>query len=361
MSHLALLIVKARVLDLESVPQHIILSDAEEFQGESWTVQCEIINDDLLGGLPPDEDPLPDDPPNLDAPFDFFGHGPAEEEDANAQDHDLQNVNLALGGEAAAGWEPWPAMQEAQPINQNQEQGLDLNARPVDGEIINPGIGANAEGEIVMGEAFIELNDLVPNVIEEQLDLNMAAPEEPPALPVDMPIIVQGLQVASPENWLAEEIPEDMLMDDAELALEAAIDAAPAPEPEHPQLQNNIHLGKVEIFEEHVIDPSHATLFATNASVTQNAEAVRLWARFFKDSINNHPTVKVHPHLCNFFTFLLLSPTHFSWASDFLQSKAWQFFSATLELFSSPCHLPAPSRLSYLVLLFIQTEKEKMY
>ena len=49
---------KARVLDLESIPQHIILSDAEDFQGESWTIQCEIINDDLLGGLPPDEDPM---------------------------------------------------------------------------------------------------------------------------------------------------------------------------------------------------------------------------------------------------------------------------------------------------------------
>ena len=44
MSKLARLIVKARVLDLESVPQFIILSNAEAFQGESWTIQCEVIN-----------------------------------------------------------------------------------------------------------------------------------------------------------------------------------------------------------------------------------------------------------------------------------------------------------------------------
>ena len=44
MSKLARLIVKAHVLDLESVPQFIILSNAEAFQGESWTIQCEVIN-----------------------------------------------------------------------------------------------------------------------------------------------------------------------------------------------------------------------------------------------------------------------------------------------------------------------------
>ena len=88
---------KARVLDLESIPQHIILSDAEDFQAESWTIQCEIINDDLLGGLPPDEDPMPNVPPNPNAPFDFFGHGqvgagPVEAEDLDAA---LPNVNQA--------------------------------------------------------------------------------------------------------------------------------------------------------------------------------------------------------------------------------------------------------------------------
>ena len=59
MPKLARLIVKARVLDLESVPQFIVLSDAEDFHGESWTVHCEVISDEVLHGLAPDEDPLP--------------------------------------------------------------------------------------------------------------------------------------------------------------------------------------------------------------------------------------------------------------------------------------------------------------
>lgn len=47
-SKIARLIFKARVLDLESVPQHIFLYDAEDFKGEYWTIQCEIIQDELL-------------------------------------------------------------------------------------------------------------------------------------------------------------------------------------------------------------------------------------------------------------------------------------------------------------------------
>jgi len=57
--HLARLIVKARVIDYESVPQFIVLTEGEGFQGESWTLQCEILQGQLLGGLPQDEDPAP--------------------------------------------------------------------------------------------------------------------------------------------------------------------------------------------------------------------------------------------------------------------------------------------------------------
>ena len=38
MSKLACLIVKTHVLDLESVPQFIVLSDAEDFKGESCII-----------------------------------------------------------------------------------------------------------------------------------------------------------------------------------------------------------------------------------------------------------------------------------------------------------------------------------
>jgi hypothetical protein len=49
-THLARLLVRARVVDYESVPQFIVMTEGEGFQGESWTVQCEILQGELLGG-----------------------------------------------------------------------------------------------------------------------------------------------------------------------------------------------------------------------------------------------------------------------------------------------------------------------
>jgi hypothetical protein len=38
MNHLARLLVRARVTDLQDVPHFIVLTDAEGFNGESWTI-----------------------------------------------------------------------------------------------------------------------------------------------------------------------------------------------------------------------------------------------------------------------------------------------------------------------------------
>ncbi|RLM70036.1 hypothetical protein C2845_PM17G06160 [Panicum miliaceum] len=45
--------------------------------------------------------------------------------------------------------------------------------------ILNP-IAVVADRKIVMADAFIEVNDIVPNVIEEELDLNVPVVEQPP-------------------------------------------------------------------------------------------------------------------------------------------------------------------------------------
>jgi hypothetical protein len=73
-THLTRLLVRARVIDYESVPHFIVLTEGEGFQGELWTVQCEILQGELLGGLPADEEPVPDGIPP-EGPFDFFGFG----------------------------------------------------------------------------------------------------------------------------------------------------------------------------------------------------------------------------------------------------------------------------------------------
>lgn len=40
---------RARVADLQSVPQFIVLSDIPRFEGDSWTIQCEVIQREMLG------------------------------------------------------------------------------------------------------------------------------------------------------------------------------------------------------------------------------------------------------------------------------------------------------------------------
>jgi hypothetical protein len=75
-SHLARLIVRARVTELEDVPYFILITEGEEFHGESWTVQCKILGQQLLGVQPVDEEPISLLPINgLPPLFDFIGLG----------------------------------------------------------------------------------------------------------------------------------------------------------------------------------------------------------------------------------------------------------------------------------------------
>jgi hypothetical protein len=53
-------LLRVRVTSLEEVPQFIVFSKAEGFIGASWTMQCEIIQQNMLGGQPQDEDPVPE-------------------------------------------------------------------------------------------------------------------------------------------------------------------------------------------------------------------------------------------------------------------------------------------------------------
>lgn len=63
-------------MDLVSIPQFIVFTGSEAFEGDSWTIQCEIIQHELLGAGSPDEDPLPDQQQiQGQPPFDFFGLG----------------------------------------------------------------------------------------------------------------------------------------------------------------------------------------------------------------------------------------------------------------------------------------------
>jgi hypothetical protein len=59
------------------VTHFIFITEAEGFQGQSWNVQCEILQQqNLLEVLPKDEEPIPPHDDDGHPPmFDFFGLG----------------------------------------------------------------------------------------------------------------------------------------------------------------------------------------------------------------------------------------------------------------------------------------------
>lgn len=61
------------MIDLQSIPHFIVFSESRGFESDSWTVQCEILQHNLLGGGPQDEDPIPELLVGDWAPFAFFG------------------------------------------------------------------------------------------------------------------------------------------------------------------------------------------------------------------------------------------------------------------------------------------------
>jgi hypothetical protein len=72
-THLTRLLVNARVSDLQDVPHFILLTKGEGFLGQSWTIQCEILEQELMGAVAADEDHVLEVLANGQPPlFDFF-------------------------------------------------------------------------------------------------------------------------------------------------------------------------------------------------------------------------------------------------------------------------------------------------
>ena len=59
--HKGRIIVKVRVTKLDEIPKSVTFSHGDRPDSESWTFSVEVLSQTLLGGGPPDEDPLPDE------------------------------------------------------------------------------------------------------------------------------------------------------------------------------------------------------------------------------------------------------------------------------------------------------------
>jgi hypothetical protein len=216
------------VIDLQSVPHFIVYSENLGFEGESWTVQCEVLQGELLGGGPRNEDPAPE-LPLAGAPFDLFGLG-------QPGPGPVQNLDQAPQHPQPLpqDWELWPAPQvQAQqaPLAQNLVQDLNLQApNEMEIDLNQPAqqVLIDDPQEVIVNPAqpvpardFLELNDFIEEVVEEVQEI---AVQLPPPIPeeenlLDLANQVQKQEVAplqfplNPVNVWVEEVPLDQLVE----------------------------------------------------------------------------------------------------------------------------------------------------
>ncbi|KAK1610590.1 hypothetical protein QYE76_034263 [Lolium multiflorum] len=104
-------LVKVRVTDLQDIPRSIRMTESSRPDAESWTFLVEVLQHNLLGGGPPDEDPLPDE--GVD-PHPMPGHA------LPAPLFPPPQPNVQNNEDAADGWGHWamgPVQEQPQPMD----------------------------------------------------------------------------------------------------------------------------------------------------------------------------------------------------------------------------------------------------
>lgn len=344
--HLSRLLVRARVIDYESIPQFLVVTDGDGFQAESWTVQCEVLQGNLLGGLPQDEAPAPgpdDFPPN--GPFDLFGFG----QHGNGPvfhhiQHDGPNPPPGPGGHPGQGFGGHGAGAAGDDhgpfINLNADPGLNLNLMPEDPELdLNVPVDMQ---EVVVDPVFggpeaqdaaPELNFPFEQVNEEEEDLLVAVEN---ALDPGLGALANnpvGMEIVMPDHLeplMPLEILEEDLMNDDEI--QQMIDEEEAQNINNEP--NNMHVGFV------VLRETTPRFHSVSMGSGLPADDFGPWAKFFAPKgIDGLPSFLVPKDWAQFFTAILLSPSHFKIAKDFIKSS--KLLSCLSEAESLSFSLPA--------------------
>jgi hypothetical protein len=276
------LLVRARVTSLQEVPQFIVFSVAEGFQGVSWTVQCDIVQQFMLGAQPQDEELVPPYPHNgHQLPVEFFGLGqpvPNFQFDLNIPpigeiEEDAENVNIA-----ADGWDPWPVQQVQQeqppaPVPVVEEEQFSYQLSGLE--------------DLPSDESVGLFNDIIiPQAVhfphEEAQDhevVVLALPAFPPADP-----ILEGNNEQGEENM-------------------------------NPNVEENIIVGCMLHLEQPTHDPAYEDFMARKRFSS--------WAELCPPNSDLIPVAKLW---AAFFMGLLLRPYSFEWAKKILLSGALSAF-----------------------------------
>ncbi|CAL4886563.1 unnamed protein product [Urochloa decumbens] len=143
-------------------------------------------------------------------------------------------------------------------------------------------------------------------------------------------VVVEIDILVNQQNFLVDEVPEDMLLDGPPQEEEQQLPDE-AQDEQIPVLgaNDNIHLGLVEIIPATGADPAwEAYSMRQLSNARPNATGTRLWAKHFAAPTQGCHQADIPPPWADFFTLLLLSPCHYR-----AKGKA-----TLIEL--SPCHSP---------------------
>ncbi|KAG2538585.1 hypothetical protein PVAP13_9NG380500, partial [Panicum virgatum] len=261
-ANLARVIVKARVVDLTEIPWFLVCSEGENFERDSWTALCEILQVDMLGGGPPPEDDPPNGPddiqPNLSEFFGFGqpGHGPNNQNGLGPHANPPQ-----VGNDVPNGGEAFLELNDLQ-VNINQvphlNDPLEDDLGGID-ELLN--IAENMEDQAVFGPHPEDIIDAGHNTdSDSDSDLNPVQPLANPVVDVEVFIPLEQIN--------PDEIQEEDLMDEDELV---------AIQQEEQQQNEQLHVEFVEI-----IEPQVNQMFASAFTMPKlNPETLRLWNELF--------------------------------------------------------------------------------
>nr|TKW21025.1 hypothetical protein SEVIR_4G189000v2 [Setaria viridis] len=356
---LARVILKARVTDLVDIPHYLIMSEGDDFEGVSYTVQCEFLQQNMLGTQLQDEDIPPGGP---DGEFIFPGiklndqlqqdHPPQHHMALDGQEGHLPdlNGNLAQDNIANEQEEEEEGMneedfldmliEEAQALHEEEEEpqvimDLDLNLSPPPHSSSSSELDNDPLPMVVYTEGIPQA--IVFNQADQQPEQVLAPPmgqlmdihaqqttmQEGPWI---HPEIVLGLPANNQEAQLAaaNQVQNDQLMGHINVNLALLPDIQWHRDPMFAQKSN-----KCVVLPESLLSPLEPN--PKTSSALQNPNIFRLWAQHFS------------PAGC--------PEQHFDWAKKFLASAAWNFMlncvdNPSLMAFSIPLVCPRTSPLS---------------
>jgi hypothetical protein len=324
-NNLARVLVKARVVNLEDIHWFIVSTEGPGFEGDSWTIQTEIIHTRMLGVNVADEEgpPGPDDlQPEF---FDFFGFGQPHLEPIPKNEQNMEEQQDVQGA-----WGLWPE----HPANQNEQQGLnvqhevafDLN-EPGEAPLEDPGLVDNVPGHVdePLPQHMVDEDVIVASSDSEGHNEEVApVANQLPDLNAQVEVFIP-MDDGQPLQLIPDEIPKEDLVPDFN-----GLDNDVQEQPHPPEAPDAMHLGFVSLPDD-LGDPVFIDKIQQKLQsdvFKQNPDAIRLWARFLAPG-PGASSVRVPRMSADFFTALLLNPGSYEWAKNLLQYQAWEFFQKT--------------------------------